>query len=214
MIVTTVWATRLRVTSVLFAVLAGSQLGHAIVYYAKFGLEAGSRQSSGTHAYLPALTGGLSAILGVALMTCLLVVAAARALAPGAVWQRRRATLRFSDLLPALFAAQLLVFAGQETVEGLAAGGGHLPSVVELLFWGALGQLPAAAVAAAVVAWLLTRLEAAWSTLVAAAARLLDEPGAPASGHPSRPEPAAVLRLASAFPSAFRKRGPPLCSPS
>lgn len=211
-IVCIVSGSRLRAVAVLFAVLAGSQLGHAIVYYARFGLDAGTRESTGVHSYLPALAGGLSAAFGVLLMTSLLAVAAARALGPVPAGCRRRTTLRFFDLLPPLFAAQLLVFIGQETIEGLAGGGGHLPSVVELLFWGALGQLPASAIAAATVAWLLTRLEAAWTAFLTGASRLLNEPLTPAPERAALPEPAAALRLASAFPSAFRKRGPPLCS--
>lgn len=202
---------RLRVIAVTVAILAGSQLGHAIAYYMRFGLDAGSRQSQGVHSYLPTLAGGLSAALGVLLMTGLLVIAAARSLGPLHIGYRRRATLRFSDLLPALFAVQFVVFAGQETIESVAAGGGHLPSAVELLFWGTVGQLPAAAIAAALVTWLLTRLEAAWTILLDGAKRLFQEPPAPALVGPARPEPAPVLRLASAFPSAFRKRGPPLC---
>ena len=49
---------------------------------------------------------------------------------------------------------RILVIAN-ETAESLVAGGGHLPSVGELLTWGALGQLPAAVLAAAVLSWLL-----------------------------------------------------------
>jgi hypothetical protein len=208
MIVGVMRGSRLRAVAVLLAILAGSQLGHAIVYLARYGLDAGRLQSTGVHSYLPALAGVLSGVLGVLLMTSLLVVAAARALEPAHAGWRRRATLRFFDLLPALFAAQLLVFVVQETIEGLAAGGGHLPSVVEVLFWGTLGQLPAAAVAAAAVAWLLARLEAAWTVLVGGVARLIHEP-APALQRAIRPEPAPARRLASTFPSAFRKRGPP-----
>jgi hypothetical protein len=203
---------RLRAVAVLFGVLAGSQLGHAIVYYARFGLDAGTRQSTGVHSYLPALAGGLSAALGVLLMTSLLAVAAARALGPVPAGCQRRPTVRFFDLLSALFVAQLVMFSGQETIESLAAGGGHLPSVGELVFWGALGQLPASAIAAAVVAWLLTRLEAAWTAVVDGVSLLFSEPPAPALELAALPEPAAAVRLASAFPSAFRKRGPPVCS--
>ena len=203
---------RLRSVAVLLAVLAGSQLGHAIVYYARFGLDAGALQSTGVHSYFPALAGGLSAALGVLLMSSLLAVAAARAMEPVPPGCRRRTTLRFFDLLPALFAAQLLVFACQETIEGLAGGGGHLPSMVELLFWGALGQLPASALAAATVAWLLTRLERAWTAVLEGAWRLFKEPPSPALQRAATPEPAAAIWLASAFPAAFRKRGPPLCS--
>jgi hypothetical protein len=192
------------------AVLAGSQLGHAIVYYTRFGASASAQQATGAHAYFPALAGGLSAIIGIAVLVCLLVVAAGRSLSPEPSARRLRATARFFDLLPALFAAQMLVFMGQESIESLAAGG-HLPSLVELLVWGAFGQLPAAAIAAAALTWLLARLEAAWAVLLDGVARLLGEPAALAPERPARPERPA-LPLASAFPAAFLKRGPPLCS--
>src|SRR5262249_5078071 len=125
---------------------------------------------------------------------------------------RLRATARFFDLLPALFAAQLLVFMGQESIESLAAGG-HLPSLVELLVWGAFGQLPAAALATAALTWLLARLETAHAALLDRAARLLGDPAPLTPGRPARPERPA-LPLASTFPAAFLKRGPPLCSNS
>jgi hypothetical protein len=207
-----VWGSRLRRTAVALAVLAGSQLGHAIVYYARFGAAAGGRQAAGVHGYFPALTGGLSAAIGGLAMVCLLVLAAARATRTGPAIYRSRATVRFLDALPALFATQLLVFVGQEVIEGLASSPAHLPSLVELLVWGAFGQLPAAAVAAALLTWLLMRVDAAWSALVDGTARLLHEHFTPAFERPLRPEPALALRLASAFPSALRKRGPPLCS--
>jgi hypothetical protein len=212
MIVGSVWGSRLRAFAVPVAILAGSQLGHAIAYYARFGLAAGGRQTTGVHSYLPTLAGGLSAALGALLMTALLAIAAARSLEPRPAVYRRRATLRFSSLLPALFAVQLLVFAGQETIESLAAGGGHLPTAVELLLWGTIGQLPAALIGAALVTWLLARLEAAWSTLLDAAGHLLQEPP-PALERTARAAPTPERHLASAFPAAFLKRGPPhFCS--
>jgi hypothetical protein len=195
----------------MLAILAGSQLGHAIVYGARYGAGAGSAQATGAHSYLPALATGLSAVVGLAVMAALLVAAAARSLAPGPAIRRMRATTRFFDLLPALFAAQVLLFMGQETIESLAAGG-HLPSLVELVVWGTFGQLPAAAIASVALSWLLARVESAWTTLVAGVARLLGEPSTPAPERPAPPEPVPALRLATAFPAAFRKRGPPLCS--
>jgi hypothetical protein len=202
---------RLRVIAVPAAILAGSQLGHALAYYARFGLDAGSVQAHGTHSYLPTLAGVLSAGIGTLLMISLLVLAAARTLGPRQAVNRRRATLRFSDLLPALFVAQLVVFGCQETIESLVVGA-HLPSALELLIWGTLGQLPAAAIASGVLAWLLSRLECVWTDLVAGVARLFYQPPPPATLATPWPGPAASLRLASAFPSAYRKRGPPRCS--
>jgi hypothetical protein len=212
MIVGIMWGPRLRRAAAAFAILAGSQLGHAIVYYARFGAAASGRQATGVHAYFPGLAGGLSAVLGLAAMACLLAVAAARSLAPAPAARRLRATTRFFDLLPVLFAAQVLLFMGQESVESLAAGR-HLPSLVDLVLWGAFGQLPAAAVAAAALTWLLARLETAWAVLVDGVARLIGEPEPLVLWRPTRPSPAAQ-RLASAFPSAFLKRGPPVCSNS
>jgi len=200
---------RLRAIVPLLALLAGSQLGHAMAYYARFGLDAGRLQSAGAHWYLPALAGGLSAALGVVVMTSLAAVAVARSLGPVPTGYRRRATVRFFDLLPVFFTVQLVLFAGQETAEGLAAGWGHLPSVGELLIWGALGQLPAAAAAAAVACWLLTRLEAAWTILLERAVRSLPEPLAPVVERVVRLDVGPALRLKTAFPAAFRKRGPP-----
>lgn len=202
---------RLRVIAIPAAIVAGSQLGHALVYYARFGLDAGSRQSHGIHSYLPTLAGVLSAGIGVLLMVSLLVLAAARSLGPRQAVHRRRATLRFSDLLPALFVVQLVIFGCQETIESLVVGA-HLPSALELLIWGTLGQLPAAAIGSGILAWLLSRLEAAWIDLLGGLAPAIREPPLPAKPSSPRPDPAATLRLASAFPSAFRKRGPPLCS--
>jgi hypothetical protein len=199
---------RLRIVAVLSVILAGSQLGHAVAYYARYGVAAGARQSAGVHAYFPTLTGSLSALVGGALMAGLVLVAAARSLRLTPPGHRRRATARFVDLLPMLFLAQLVLFMGQETIEAWVAGG-HVPSAPEQLFWGALGQLPAAAIAAAVLAWLLTRLEAAWTAIVGALARLLDEPAPPLSPPAVRTAPAGWRRLSSEFPSAFRKRGPP-----
>jgi hypothetical protein len=201
---------RLRPIAGAAAALAASQLGHALVYYARFGPGASSGQSAGVHAYFPTLVALLSAGLGGVLMAGLVLAAATRSLGLGPVGLRARPTVRFGDLLPALFAVQLVVFMGQEAVEALAAGG-PVPSVVELLFWGALGQLPAAVVGAAVLRWLLTRLEAVWAAFLAGAERLVDRPAAPALDA-ARPAPGAgsLRLLASAFPAAFRKRGPPL----
>jgi hypothetical protein len=199
----------LRRLAVVLAVLAGSQLGHALTYFARFGVDGARYQSAGAHGYFPLLTAGLGGALGVALMTGLAVVAAARCTLLAPAGYRTRGTVRYLDVLAPAFAAQLVVFAGQESIEALAAGHA-VPSVGELLLWGALGQLPAAVVAAIVIAWLLTRLEAAWEALVEGTSRLLVQPATPVFEPAARPEADARRRLGSAFPSAFRRRGPPL----
>jgi hypothetical protein len=203
-----VWGTWLRRAAALLAVLAGSQLGHALVYTARYGAAAGRYQSAGVHAYLPSLTAGIGAGIGVVLVTGLLLVAAARStsFAPGGFRPRR--TVRFLDVLALAFVAQVVLFVGQETVEALAAGQPAAP-LPEQLLWGAFGQLPAALVAAATITWLLTRLEAAWTALAEAVPKLLVEPFTPAAWRLAWPAADGRLRLGSAFPAAFRKRGPP-----
>ena len=203
------WGSRLRRAAILIALLAGSQLGHAIVYAARFGVDAGSRQASGVHGYFPPLTAAISAVLGAFLMSALLAMAAARSLRPAAAVCRVRATTRFFDILPLLFAAQVGLFIGQETIEGLVAYGGHVASPLELLYWGTLGQLPAATIAAAILTWFLARLEGAWSVLMDGAIRVFHRTLTPVRERAARPKADGAVRLASAYPSAFRKRGPP-----
>jgi len=191
------------------AAVAASQLGHALVYYARFGSSASGAQSAGVHAYFPTLAALLSAGLGAVLMAGLVLAGATRSLGLGPAARRARPTAAFFDLLPALFAVQLVVFMSQEAIEAMAAGG-PVPSVVELLFWGALGQLPTAVIAAAVLRWLLARLESVWATFLDGAARLVDEHLTPALERATLAGgPAPVRRLASACPSALLKRGPP-----
>jgi hypothetical protein len=50
----------------------------------------------------------------------------------------------------------------------------------------------------------------AWAALVNGVRQLPAEPALPAAGRVTRVEADARLRLGSAFPSAFRRRGPPL----
>lgn len=202
-----VWGTRLRRGAVLLATLAGSQLGHAIVYWVRFGSNADSVQATGAHAYFPALAGGLSAVLGLGVMACLLLVAAARSLAPAPVIRRVRATIRFFDLLPALFAAQVLLFMGQETIESLATSG-HLPSLVELLVWGTFGQLPAASLASVALTWLLARLELVLCELRYSLGRpVLDMPLLLVAARPRGPLGSRYLEQLAG--TAAPTRGPP-----
>jgi hypothetical protein len=204
-----VWGTWLRRALVLFAIVAGSQLGHWLVYTARYGSDAGWIQSTGVHGYFPALTAGLGAVLGGVLMAGLLLAAAARWMVPVPTGFRRRGTVRFLDVVAAAFVVQLVLFVGQENIEALAAGHAASP-LSEQLLWGAFGQLPAAAVAAAAITWLLTRLEAAWTAVARGVPRLLPEPSPPVDVRPVRSGAGGRRHLDSAAPSAFRKRGPPI----
>lgn len=206
----TVWGPRLRRGALAVAVAGGSQLGHALVYLARYGLSAGAHQSAGAHAYFPALAAGLSGAVGGLLTVALLLVAAAHMLPRPAHW-RWRSTVRYLDLLPLLFLAQLAIFMAQEAMEALASGA-SVPSAIELLLWGTLGQLPAAALVTAVACWLLARVEAAWAALLVASAEFAHAAVSAALPCALAIAPAADRLLASAFPAAFRKRGPPLPS--
>jgi hypothetical protein len=188
--------------------IAASQLGHAIVYTLRFGAGAPAAQSTGAHGYFPALSLLLTAAVGGGLVAALALLAAARAFAVVPPGWRRRSAVRVFDVLPTLFLVQLLVFATQESLETVASGGAF-PSLVELLFWGAIGQLPAALLGALVISWLSSRLEEAWTLLVTAAAHYAGALTPLAPGRAPRPRPAAGLALASVSPAALRKRGPP-----
>ena len=205
-----VGVSKIRWLSLIVTVIAGSQLGHAITYAVRYGAtNAASRESAGAHLYYPALSGALSGIVGGALMTCMIVLAVARVLRGVSPGLRPRRSVRVGDVLPALFTAQLLLFVGQETVECLI-GGAAIPSPIEELLWAVFGQLPAALLAAIVISWLSTRMEAAWAVLVEAVARLLPDhlTAAPIAGRapaaPASPAPA------STFLRAIPKRGPPV----
>jgi len=198
-----------RQASVLLAVLAGAQLGHYLAYRARFGDATGRYEVAGVHAYYVPLVAGLGGVLAVVVLTSLLVVAVARGAPLMRAGCRPRSSVRFLDALAATFACQLAIFLGQEAIEAAVAGHA-LSSPIELLLWGALGQLPAAAIAAALIVWLLTRVEAAWTAFVEGVPGPVVQPAPPAVARPSPPDRDSRLRLGSTFPSAFRRRGPPL----
>ena len=199
---------RLRGLQLLAIAIAASQAGHLLAYQARFGGAALTLERSGAHAYfLPMLT-WLGGAAGAAALAALLAVAWARVFGGRRLGLHAAAGWSAADLLPPLFVLQLAVYAGQETLESVAYGV-NPPALVDLLLWGALGQLPAAAAGALALAWLSTRLEGALEAVdirLAQLRPLLLEAGRPA---PSRSpfSPAAVL--AQCAPAAFVKRGPP-----
>jgi hypothetical protein len=187
--------------------LAGSQLGHLLVYALRLGPEGLRAAGSGAHGYFPALATTLAGLAGGAFLAALVVMGAARMLAArgarGRVFERPP-TL---DLLAVLFALQLWVFAGQETAEALLTGR-PAPTVADLLLWGTLGQLPIAALAALGLSWLTAGLRRALEdlTYAAAAARL-----APSLriGPASAPPRAPALVVAWSAGHRLPRRGPP-----
>jgi hypothetical protein len=111
------------------------------------------------------------------------------------------------DLMAVIFAAQLSLFALQETAEALLTGRA-VPTAGDLLLWGTLGQLPIAALAALALSWLTAGLRIALQDLSHArvSARLTPSAGvAPAAGL----APAPALVVAWSPGRRLLRRGPP-----
>jgi hypothetical protein len=156
-----------------FAALAalGSQAGHLLVYEVRFGAAAQQVQASGAHAYFPTLAKtGLGVFAAVAIAG-VFMVALARLLS-GRPLAQDRSMPSFLRLTAAMFTIQLAVFAGQEVIESAAAGAVQ-PSLLVLLFWGTLGQLPIAMAAALALRWLMARLGSAITHIQASLVRAL-----------------------------------------
>ena len=134
--------------------LVGSQAGHVVAYELRFGDAAQAIQSSGAHAYFPALAKTVIGAAALALLAGLLIVGFARVIA-GRL--EKESAPSFIRLLAALYTLQLALFAGQETVEALL-NGAPASSVAALLLWGTVGQLPVAVAGALALRWLLARL--------------------------------------------------------
>ena len=138
--------------------ILGSQAGHLLVYQLRFGAAAQQVQSSGAHAYFPAIAKTVLGAAAATLIAALLVIALARILGKRVEGD---STPPYPATLAVLFTAQLAIYAAQETAESALTGG---PSM--LLLWGTLGQLPVAAVGALALRWLLVRLRPALAQLL------------------------------------------------
>jgi len=136
-----------------------SQLGHLLVYQLQFGTSAQLVQSTGAHAYFPALVKTSLGLGAAAVLASLLLISVARFItaAPRRGIARGPSYLR---LLGALFTIQLVFFALQETAETVAAGTA-VATAPHLLLMGSVGQLPVALLGALALKWLLVRFETA-----------------------------------------------------
>ena len=189
------------------AALAGSQLGHLFVYALRLGPEGLAAAGSGVHAYFPALATAIAGIGGGAFLGVLVVLGAARILAARGGSARVIERPPILDLLAVLFAAQLFVFAGQETAEALLTGR-PAPTAADLLLWGTLGQLPIAALAALALSWLAASFRRALEDLAYARASAQLSPSvriAPPAGPPRAP----ALVVAWSPGRRLPRRGPP-----
>jgi len=186
--------------------IAASQAGHLLTYQVLFGSAAQRVQSSGAHAYYPALAKTWLGVSAAVLVGGLLLAGLARILsgrpAPSA------SAPSYIRLLALLFTIQLAMFAGQETAESLASGS-PAGSVDVLLLTGTLGQLPVAAVGALALRWLLVRVGPAL-TVVRSVLTLVPQPRPVAAA--LIPVPAIAyesLLLLPVVAGTIRKRGPP-----
>jgi hypothetical protein len=196
-----------RAVAIAALAIAGAQAGHLLAYQLRFGANAFQVQSSGVHAYFPALVKTSLGALALTVMGALLLVAASRVVARG-VAPRRISGPTFISLLATLFTIQLAWFIAQEVTESLAAGA-RIDSASNLLLWGMVGQLPVAVVGAAALRWLWTRVEAAASELASVTRVSLPAPvPAPLALLLVRDSDHALL-LAHASRSTLAKRGPP-----
>lgn len=189
-----------------------SQLGHWLVYVLRFGHEAGIRQSSGAHAYFPAILESSAAMLSGILLGGLLVIGLARFMVglrneriPEGGWP-------VLPLLLLLLGAQLTAFAGQELLEAWV-NGAAAPAATTLVGWGVAGQLPVALLAAFSLSWISARVQSALHRIGRGRRVIrLHRPG------PRPPVPVLVQvvghALLSSAPAVFSKRGPPKTSRS
>jgi hypothetical protein len=189
--------------------LAG--LGHAIAYVCRYGTYGWVLQGEGVHAYFPQLFALTGAGLGALLVVALLAGGLGHVMLSRGVGLRPAPGQPVVDLLLTVAAVQLQAYLVQETIEALA-GGAHLDAawLAATLGWGALGQLPVAALAALGLAWLSTRFHPALAGLRslwhACGVALAPEP---ILAIRPAPRPDASIALAVAAPAALAKRGPP-----
>jgi hypothetical protein len=140
-----------------------SQLGHLLVYQLQFGSAAQTAQSTGAHAYFPALVKTSFGVAAALALASLLVIGASKYLSRGSA-PIAAAGPSFVRLLALMFTVQMAAFGLQETLESLAAGMA-LASAPHILLLGAAGQLPVALLGALALKWLLVRFEVAVTTI-------------------------------------------------
>jgi ABC-type multidrug transport system fused ATPase/permease subunit len=191
--------------------LAGSQAGHLLSYELRFGAAAQQVQSSGAHAYFPLLARTSLGIVATVLLASLFLIGLARMLA-GRSSVRATSTTSFVGLLAALFTIQFACFVGQEIGEALIAHA-RLASPVDLLLWGALGQLPIAALAATALGWIFTRFETAVDQIRSVIAVRRPSPVPIAVGIPAWTVTYGAVLLLCVAGASLSKRGPPSSFP-
>jgi len=191
---------RRALAPVLAVGILGSQAGHLLVFQLRFGAAAQQVQSSGAHAYFPALAKTMLGAAAATLIAVLLVIALARILGKQA---ERDSAPPYLATLAVLFTVQLAIYAVQEMAESALTGGLSM-----LLLWGTLGQLPVAAAGALALRWLLVHLRPAFARLLsgyAPAFQLLPY----AAAIVLVPVAATIVSTCDAPTGSINRRGPP-----
>ncbi len=177
------------------------------MYQLQFGLAAHAVQSTGAHAYFPALAKTSLGLAAAALIVGLLVIGASRFVASGPAVTPAGGR-SYVNLLALMFTVQMACFGLQETVESVAAGMA-VASAPHLLLLGTVGQLPVAALGALALKWMLARFESAITGIRMSLA-----------AHPKQVSPIAIampawahdrghLVVRSEAGASLAKRGPP-----
>ena len=190
--------------------LLGSQAGHLLTYWMRFGAAAQQVQSTGAHSYFPLLVKtSLGVTAGLAL-AALFLVGLARVVSGRQV--RPAAQISFAGLLAGLFTFQLAAFAVQEVGESMVAGS-TAGSAADLLLWGTAGQLPIAILAALALRWLGTRVEVAVGAIREVVGATVSLPPAPALVQvPVNVASDRALLLSRVAGMSLVRRGPPSSS--
>jgi hypothetical protein len=189
-----------------------SQPGHALTYLLRYGNQGLALQTQGVHGYFPTLMRLSWVLVGLLVVTSLFVISAGRLALGSALARRRLPGVGPGGLFLVLAIVQLNVYFAQEALEARAVGHAlDLPGYLGILGWGLLGQLPLGGLAAFSLSWLSSPLETAIAVLRSpfTIARGLSSNFAPALAPVAWPRPPYAPRLATTYPPAFRKRGPP-----
>jgi hypothetical protein len=200
-----------RTVAMLGLALAGSQAGHLLSYQLHFGAAAQHVQSIGADAYFPLLARTSLGIVATLVIASLFLIGLARVLA-GRSSARATSTTSYVGLFATLFTIQLVCFSGQEIGEALVARA-PLASPANLMLWGALGQLPVAAVAATALGWIFTRFENAVDVIRSVIAVRQPAPAPITVAIPVWTATDCTFLLSGAAGASAGKRGPPSFSP-
>ena len=197
-----------RVVLAVLTAVSASQLGHLISYFVRFGSGALAAQSTGVHAYYPSVGVVVGGLGGAAIVFALAAIALARVIASRAVGLRVTSGWRIWEVFAALFTIQIVIYAGQETLESIL-GNAPVAGALDLILLGSIGQLPAALIAAVAISWISTRFGGAVAVLRAAIRPRVIRLNFTVPVQPIVAGQARLVVLTQSSPRSLAKRGPP-----